>query len=147
MTYDEVFECLNTVYDPEIPDLSIVDLGMIADVSLRNDEVHIRVTPTFIGCPATEWIRKRIEEALEPTRSWVQIDASSTWSTADITAHGRKTLQAFGIAPPPNSANVTPCPLCGSEHTRLTSPFGSALCRATYYCEHCQQPFEGFKTL
>ncbi|PSR21072.1 MAG: phenylacetate-CoA oxygenase subunit PaaJ [Sulfobacillus acidophilus] len=147
MTEDDVYKQLQTVYDPEIPNLSIVDLGMVTAVAVQNDEVHITVRPTFIGCPAVDWIRKQIEEAIDPSRCLVQIDPSSTWSTEHISETGRRALKTFGIAPPSSGDTIMVCPLCGSERTRRTSLFGTALCRSSYYCENCRQPFEGFKTL
>jgi ring-1,2-phenylacetyl-CoA epoxidase subunit PaaD len=147
VTEDEVYERLQAVHDPEIPELSIVDLGMITAVAVLNDEVQIAVRPTFIGCPALDWIRAQIEEVIEPNRCCVHIDSSSAWSTEHITEAGRRTLRAFGIAPPSPVEGATACPLCGSANTRLTSLFGAALCRATYYCDDCRQPFEGLKPL
>jgi ring-1,2-phenylacetyl-CoA epoxidase subunit PaaD len=147
MTRADVLERLRTVHDPEIPDLSIVDLGMVAGVAVADDEVHITLKPTFIGCPALDWIRTDIEQAVGPLRAWVQYDMTSIWTTDDLTEDARSVLKAFGIAPPPNHNGRLQCPLCGGADTHQTSPFGSTLCRAMYYCQGCQQPFEAWKSI
>lgn len=148
MTRQEVLDRLRSVYDPEIPGLSIVDMGLVASVSVMEDKVEVILRPTFIACPALDWIRRHAEEALSPLEAHVEFDVSRAWSSADMSAGGRDMLQSFGIAPPPTrDAGTVPCPLCGSNQTACSSPFGSALCRAQYYCHECQQPFEAWKTV
>lgn len=147
MTRDDVWERLRTVPDPEIPDVNIVDLGMIAGILISEGDVHITLRPTFLGCPALDWIRASIEKALDPITTWVQFDMTSNWTAELITPHGRRQLQAFGIAPPVRDSRDVVCPLCGSHATHRTSPFGPTVCRAVYYCQGCEQPFEAWKTV
>lgn len=150
------------VDDPELPHVTIGDLGIVRSVALdSNDETHVHVvlTPTFTGCPAMEQIRDDVESALRaagfaPT---IEFSFSPPWSTDDITAEGRSKLAAAGIAPPPAGAETgdlqtlldlpVPCPRCGSRRTRRQSEFGATACKAPYVCVACSEPFEGFKPL
>lgn len=147
MTRQEVLDRLKSVHDPEIPGLSIVDMGVVLDVLVADDTVQVTLRPTYIGCPALDWIRSAVERALTPISALVRYDMTAMWSTADMSAEGRTQLKAFGIAPPPSAGEPMECPQCGSDDTQMTSPFGSALCRAIYYCPHCQEPFEAWKTV
>jgi ring-1,2-phenylacetyl-CoA epoxidase subunit PaaD len=147
MTRDEVLDRLKAVDDPEIPGLSIVDMGMVTAILVTDGDVRVTLRPTYIGCPALDVIRTAVERALKPARAWVAFDMTAPWSTEDVTAKGKDALKAFGIAPPRPPSLQVECPECGSENTRMTSPFGSTLCRAVYYCEQCHVPFEAWKTV
>lgn len=146
MTRQEVLERLKSVHDPEIPDLSIVDMGVVLDVLVSDDSVQVTLRPTYIACPALDWIRSAVETALAPSRAVVQYHMTASWSTADMSSEGRAQLKAFGIAPPQRAGEPVACPQCGSSDTEMTSAFGSTLCRAIYYCQRCQGPFEAWKT-
>ncbi|MCH8966664.1 MAG: phenylacetate-CoA oxygenase subunit PaaJ [Planctomycetes bacterium] len=148
-----------SVNDPEIPPLSVVDLGMIVDVEVAEDRVTVRMTPTFAACPALDVIRKDIAEAVGAA-GFAEVQVVTVydppWTTDRITAEGRKKLKEFGLAPP--SGNVdrnlvqislenVPCPHCNSTNTALESAFGPTLCRSIHYCNACLQSFEHIKPL
>ena len=147
MTRQEVMNRLKSVHDPEIPGLSIVDMGAVLDVAVADDMVQVTLRPTYIGCPALDWIRSAVEKALAPAPALVRYEMTALWSTADMSSEGHAQLKAFGIAPPQPGDGPIACPHCGSDDTELTSPFGSALCRAIHYCRDCQEPFEAWKTV
>lgn len=159
LTADSVWAALAEVKDPEIPAVSMVELGMIAGVEVEDDRVRVRMTPTFVGCPAVEWMRsaaiQTIREALGVERVEVQLVYDPPWDSNRITPEGRRKLREFGLAPPtPHHGTVdldplqsAACPHCGSIDTVLESPFGPTLCRAIHYCNHCRQSFEQFKQL
>lgn len=148
-----------TVNDPEIPPLSVVDLGMIVDVEVAEDRVTVKMTPTFAACPALDMIRKDIVEAVgEAGFAEVQVVTvfDPPWTTDRITAEGLRKLKEFGLAPPPRigdrnlvqiSLENVPCPHCNSTNTTLESAFGPTLCRSIHYCNACLQSFEHFKPL
>lgn len=161
-----VWRTLGRVPDPEIPVLSIVDLGIVRDVEWRGDELVVTVTPTYSGCPATELIMADIGRALAAAgfaTHRLEIRLAPAWTTDWITAEGRERLTRYGIAPPGASAAPAqstidatalfrrsqgagvPCPRCGSTHTRELSRFGSTPCKAQYRCEVCREPFDYFK--
>ncbi len=157
-----VWEALQEIPDPEIPVVSLVDLGVIRSVDVQNGHVHIEFTPTFLGCPALEVMKRAMEEKVrelgaEPKVSVINDDS---WGTDKITAAGREKLRAAGFAPPaprPLAAGasslvqlksqVHKCPYCGSMKTKLENIFGPTPCRSLRYCESCHQPFEQFKTI
>jgi ring-1,2-phenylacetyl-CoA epoxidase subunit PaaD len=166
----QVWEALEEIPDPEIPVVSLVDLGVIRSVDVENGHVRIEFTPTFLGCPALEFMKRAIEEKVPGAEVTVITDDS--WSTDKITAAGREKLRAAGFAPPAprplagqepplgvggSAANVVSlvqlqaqvhkCPYCGSTETRLENLFGPTPCRSLRYCESCRQPFEQFKTI
>ena len=160
ITVEGVLAALGEIPDPEIPVISIVDLGVIKDVSVDEDHVHVAFTPTFMGCPALEVIRRAMEERIEGLGGEpdVEVVLDDSWSTDLISAHGRAKLEAAGFAPPaPRSAGPTTlvqlergafrCPWCGSSDTRLDNLFGPTPCRSLRYCNACRQPFEQFKTI
>ena len=157
---DAVWEALAAIADPEIPVVSIVDLGVVREVAVDGDRVHVVFTPTFMGCPALEVMRTQMEEAIrglggEPD---VEVVLDDSWSTDRISAEGREKLRAVGFAPPAPRDAGTPtlvqlergafrCPWCGSTETRLENLFGPTPCRSLRYCTSCRQPFEQFKTI
>jgi ring-1,2-phenylacetyl-CoA epoxidase subunit PaaD len=146
----QVWEALEEIPDPEIPVVSLVDLGVIRSVDVQNGHVRIEFTPTFLGCPALEFMKRAIEEKVPGAEVEVIIDDS--WSTDKITPAGREKLRAAGFAPPsPRLVQLQPrvhrCPYCGSTETRLENIFGPTPCRSLRYCESCRQPFEQFKTI
>ena len=144
------------VDDPELPHVTIGDLGMVRGVELVGDVAQIRITPTYTGCPATEQIRDDIEAAVEAVGYTAQVEfvMAPAWSTDDISSEGRAKLHAAGIAPPgpagdgPAAVDLpVDCPHCGSRRTRLTSAFGATACKSLHQCDACRQPFESFKAI
>jgi len=160
VTADEVWEALSEIPDPEIPVISIVDLGVVKGIEVTAEKVDIEFTPTFMGCPALDTMRAQMEEAIralggEPD---VEVVLDDSWSTDRISPEGREKLRTAGFAPPaPRSAGVPTliqlergpfrCPWCGSTDTRLDNVFGPTPCRSLRYCNACRQPFEQFKTI
>ena len=157
-----IWAALAEVPDPEIPTISVVDLGVIGSVELAEDRSTLRVElmPTFIGCPATEVMRHAIGERLAALdlaeRIEVELTFAQPWTSDRISPTGREQLRSSGFAPPPHlreltvrgelpTLTVVPCPYCGSRQTTLENPFGPTLCRAIYHCAGCRQPFEAFK--
>jgi ring-1,2-phenylacetyl-CoA epoxidase subunit PaaD len=160
VTADQVWAALDRIPDPEIPVISLVELGIIRDVIIDGDAVRIELTPTFLGCPALEAMRRSLEETVaglgaDPEIEVVQDDS---WSTDKISPAGREKLRAAGFAPPaPRAAGPTTlvqlqskafrCPYCSSTDTRLENIFGPTPCRSIRWCASCRQPFEQFKTI
>jgi ring-1,2-phenylacetyl-CoA epoxidase subunit PaaD len=153
---EQVWAALEEIPDPEIPVVSLVDLGVIRSVDVSNGHVRIEFTPTFLGCPALEVMKRAMEEKVPGAE--VQVIQDDSWSTDRITPAGREKLRAAGFAPPAPrearapklvqlQANVFRCPYCGSTETRLENIFGPTPCRSLRYCESCRQPFEQFKTI
>lgn len=154
----EIRRWLEDVPDPEIPAVSVVDLGIVRDIEWRGDELVVGVTPTYSGCPATALISIDIEEALrrrgvECVR--VETRLSPPWTTAWISDAGREKLRAYGIAPPAEGAACAgalkagapaACPHCGSRRTEEISRFGSTPCKAAWRCADCLEPFDYFKS-
>lgn len=159
------WDVLHGVLDPEVPAISVTDLGIVRDVIEQGDALEVVVTPTYSGCPATEVIDAAILEAIEaaglgPAR--VTQRRAPAWTTDWITPEGREKLRAYGIAPPGScapaatGANVSPirlmarnvdCPRCGSAQTERLSAFGSTACKSLYRCVACREPFEHFKPI
>jgi len=146
----QVLDCLAKVLDPEVPALSIVDLGIVREVDVdSNKVVTVTLTPTYSGCPATEVIESSVVEALERQGIGdVQIKRvlSPPWTTEWITDDGREKLRKYGIAPPSPSLEIA-CPQCESLNTERVSEFGSTACKASWRCRECLEPFEYFKCL
>ncbi len=135
------------VEDPEIPVLTIEDLGILRDVRLDGDTVEVVVTPTYSGCPAMNVIAWEIEAALHRAgfaSVRVRSVLSPAWTTDWMSEDGKRKLRAYGIAPPDRSAPPA-CPQCGSRSTELISPFGSTSCKALHRCLSCREPFDAFK--
>ena len=157
---EQIWELLEAVKDPEIPVLSVIDLGVIRDIKMDSDAVEVIITPTYSGCPAMNAIEHDIRKALlEEGFENILITTvlSPAWTTDWLTEKGKQKLEAFGIAPPAEkSANkynlvgtgpVVRCPQCKSDNTALVSQFGSTACKAHYKCKDCLEPFDYFKCL
>ena len=150
-----LYELLSSVVDPEIPVLTLQDLGVLRDVSLVDGEVKISITPTYAGCPAMETMRADIESTLAAagyTQVTVQQILSPAWSTDWMSQGGRDKLRAYGIAPPVStecgrSTGQIECPQCNSTEVKLISEFGSTACKALYQCQDCREPFDYFKCI
>jgi ring-1,2-phenylacetyl-CoA epoxidase subunit PaaD len=160
VTAEEVWAALAEIPDPEIPVLSLVDLGVVRDVVVEQEHVRVEFTPTFLGCPALEVMREAMAEKIEGLGAEARIDVvlDDSWSTDRITPEGREKLRASGFAPPTPRSSSAPnlvqlrskafrCPYCGSTDTRLENLFGPTPCRSLRYCGSCRQPFEQFKTI
>jgi ring-1,2-phenylacetyl-CoA epoxidase subunit PaaD len=160
LTAAAVWQALAEIPDPEIPVISLVDLGVVKDVAVDGARVRIAFTPTFMGCPALDAMRTQMEAAVTALGGEPQVDVllDDSWSTDKITAAGREKLREAGFAPPsPRAAGATTlvqlqssafrCPYCGSTETRLENIFGPTPCRSVRYCDACRQPFEQFKTI
>jgi ring-1,2-phenylacetyl-CoA epoxidase subunit PaaD len=164
---EDIRAALDSVPDPEIPGVSIVELGMIGDIEVGADGIRVELLPTFVGCPALEVIRDSVESRLAGYGLAVAVDVSfaTPWSSDRISPEGRAKLQRSGFAPPPlvspdralpmldvadpgasPEVGVT-CPYCGSARTTLDNAFGPTQCRSIRYCEDCRQPFEAFKPI
>jgi ring-1,2-phenylacetyl-CoA epoxidase subunit PaaD len=160
VTADQVWAALDELPDPEIPVVSLVELGVVREVRVDGAQVSVTLTPTFLGCPALDAMQRALEAKLaalgaEPV---VEIDRGDSWTTDSITPAGREKLRAAGFAPPvPRQASAPRlvqlqsdafrCPYCGSAETRLENIFGPTPCRSIRYCASCRQPFEQFKTI
>jgi ring-1,2-phenylacetyl-CoA epoxidase subunit PaaD len=160
VTAEQVWGALEEIPDPEIPVVSLVDLGVIRSVDVRDGHVSVELTPTFLGCPALEAMKRALEEAVSAlgAEPEVRVIQDDSWSTDRITPAGREKLRAAGFAPPAPreesaptllqlQAKVHRCPYCGSTETRLENIFGPTPCRSLRYCDRCRQPFEQFKTI
>jgi ring-1,2-phenylacetyl-CoA epoxidase subunit PaaD len=160
VTEAEVWEALAEIPDPEIPVISVVDLGVVRDVRVDDGRVHVEFTPTFLGCPALEVMRDAMAERIAGLGAdpEVEVVLDDSWSTDRITPEGREKLRAAGFAPPTPrgegrttlvqlQANGFRCPYCGSRDTALENIFGPTPCRSLRYCRDCRQPFEQFKTI
>jgi ring-1,2-phenylacetyl-CoA epoxidase subunit PaaD len=157
---EAVWAALDEIPDPEIPVISLVELGVIRDVVVEDGRVRVELTPTFLGCPALEAMTRALAEKVaglgaEPE---VAVITDDSWSTDRITKAGREKLREAGFAPPaPRAAGPTTlvqlqskafrCPYCNSTETRLENIFGPTPCRSIRWCESCRQPFEQFKTI
>lgn len=143
-----VLEALRAVPDPEIPNVSVVDLGMIGAIDVQEERIDVELLPTFVGCPALEVIRSAISDRLAGFGRPVDVTVSfaTPWSSDRITEAGREALRRSGFAPPADPAAVH-CPYCGSERVAMDSAFGPTQCRSLFYCRACRQPFEAFKPI
>lgn len=155
---DQIWQALEDVKDPEIPVVSVVEMGIVREVQVEDDRVTVIMTPTFSGCPALHVMKAGIEERVKRlgfANVAVTVALSPRWTTDWITEAARIKLKAFGLAPPPhhnNDINVffletATCPYCDSPDSTLKNTFGPTLCRTIYYCNSCQQPFEQFKPI
>jgi ring-1,2-phenylacetyl-CoA epoxidase subunit PaaD len=159
-TVDEVWRALAEIPDPEIPVISLVDLGVIRSVDVEGTKVRIEFTPTFMGCPALDRMRLDMTAAIERLggEPEVEVVLDDSWSTDSITPAGREKLRREGFAPPAPrpvggvqlvhlQRGALRCPYCGSTDTQLENIFGPTPCRSIRYCNGCRQPFEQFKTI
>jgi len=160
VTAEQVWSAFGEIPDPEIPVVSLVELGVIRSVDVQDGHVRVELTPTFLGCPALEAMKRALEEKVTElgADAEVRVISDDSWSTDKITPAGREKLRAAGFAPPaPREAsapalvqlqsNVFRCPYCNSTQTTLENIFGPTPCRSLRYCESCRQPFEQFKTI
>jgi ring-1,2-phenylacetyl-CoA epoxidase subunit PaaD len=160
VTERRVWEALAEIPDPEIPVISLVDLGVVRDVAVEDGRVRVDFTPTFLGCPALEVMRDAIARRIAElgAEADVRVVTGDSWSTDRISPAGREKLREAGFAPPTPREAAPPtllqletstfrCPYCGSTDTRLENLFGPTPCRSLRYCSSCRQPFEQFKTI
>lgn len=149
----KIWSILETVCDPEVPVLTITDLGIVRDVKVDGELVEVVITPTYTGCPAMDMIAMNIRLALiENGYSNIKITSvlSPAWTTDWMTETGKQKLKEYGVAPPKGNAETiavdgVECPQCKSINTKLISEFGSTACKALYKCEDCKEPFDYFK--
>jgi ring-1,2-phenylacetyl-CoA epoxidase subunit PaaD len=141
-----VRRALATVHDPEIPAISIVDLGLVERVAVTAEGIEVELLPTFVGCPALEVIQASVEDALAPLGRPARVEFTwrVPWTSERISPEGRERLARSGFAPPSDPEDVR-CPYCGSERVVMDSLFGPTQCRSLFYCRGCRQPFEAFK--
>lgn len=156
MDTKDIYHLLEEVMDPEIPTISIVDLGIVTQAETKENDIYIKLTPTFSGCPALKVMEELVHEKLQPHitgKVYVETNFDTAWNSDMITEKGRQMLLKHGLAPPPKHEGYielevlsdVACPLCGSRNTEMKSPFGPTLCRSLHYCNHCLQAFEQFK--
>ena len=154
----EIFNLLEHVPDPEVPVLSIMDLGMIRGINITDEQIEILLTPTYSGCPATDMISVDIKAILQDNgydNVTVKMVLSPAWTTDWMSENGKKKLKAYGIAPPVAATTdkrlllgeekLVCCPLCDSSNTKIISRFGSTACKSLYQCKDCLEPFDYFK--
>lgn len=164
-TREEVFAILEAVRDPEVPVLSVVELGVVRDVTFGADDTVVTITPTYSGCPALRVMEREVREALERAGlpgPRVVVSYTPAWTTDWIGPAAREKLRAYGIAPPGprrhddegdvlvqllRAPEVVACPYCGSRETELRSEFGPTACKSIRFCRGCLQPFEQFKVI
>jgi ring-1,2-phenylacetyl-CoA epoxidase subunit PaaD len=158
-----IWQELWKITDPEIPVLSLVEMKVIRSVTVSDDAVKVVMSPTFVGCPAMEYMKNEIRTRLAELgceRVTIETTFSPPWSTDMLDDEVKEKLRAFGVAPPPkNGGELAPmglvavlalpvaCPFCNSQNTHLDSPFGATLCKQIYYCDNCRQSFERFKPI
>lgn len=159
LTEDDIWQLLEEVKDPEVPAVSVVELGIVRGLSWDGKTLEVDITPTYSGCPATELIEELIVEAMTMAGIRdVRLHQKLTpaWTTDWITEEGKEKLRAFGIAPPQGSSSKLSllgepetilCPNCGSDDTERLSEFGSTACKAHYRCKACREPFDYFKCI
>ena len=155
----KLISILEQVFDPEIPVLSIMDMGVVRSAVIEGNLVKVQITPTYSGCPAMDVIGDNIKKALQIAgyQSDIELILHPAWTTDWLTPKGRQALEQYGIATPLGShadkeallgnKRLVKCPQCGSTNTRLVSQFGSTACKAQFKCEDCQEPFDYFKCL
>ena len=155
---EKAWQVAAAVPDPEVPCVTVADLGILREVVMDGDEVVAKVTPTYSGCPAVQFIEDAVAKALSDAGYKARIERviSPAWTTDWITDEGREKLRDYGIAPPSKASNskralfgetVVACPKCGSETTEKLSEFGSTPCKAHYRCKDCLEPFDYFKCI
>ena len=157
ITEEKIRQWLKEVSDPEIPVLSLLDMGIITNINISSEgKVRVDMTPTFAGCPAIDYMKNDVIRVLEENgveNPEVNVSFETQWNTNMITEKGKKALKEFGLAPPPKhnlQVNLdiikdAKCPYCDSDDTEMKSPFGPTLCRSLHYCNNCKQAFQQFK--
>ena len=148
----KIWRILQTVCDPEVPVLTIIDLGIVRDVKINDEEIEIIITPTYTGCPAMDMITMDIKmRLLENGYKKIKVISvlSPAWTTDWMSETGKQKLKLYGIAAPNKKFEIAvdgiECPLCNSTNTKLISEFGSTACKALYQCKDCKEPFDYFK--
>lgn len=156
---ERIWDLMEEVFDPEVPVLTIMDLGIVRDVVRIDDSWKITITPTYSGCPAMKTIEDDIIEKLGEhgiENISVELVLSPAWTTDWLTESGKRKLKEYGIAPPVDEVDksvlfadppIVPCPRCDSKNTKMISQFGSTACKAHYQCQACLEPFDYFKCL
>jgi ring-1,2-phenylacetyl-CoA epoxidase subunit PaaD len=151
-TIESIYEILGRVTDPEVPVLTILDLGIVRNVAFKGDELIVTITSTYTGCPAMDMIAANIRMELTAAgykNVRIEQSISPAWTTDWMSEAGKEKLKEYGIAPPDKRFTIPEdgvgCPRCGSNNTRLVSEFGSTACKALYQCRDCQEPFDFFK--
>jgi len=149
LTEADVRAALAEVPDPEIPVVSVVDLGMVERVSVAGGRIEVDLLPTFVGCPALDMIETSVTERLEAFGVPIDVAFSRrpSWTSDRVSEAGRAKLRAAGFAPPGASLEDVVCPYCSSERVVMNSVFGPTQCRSLFYCRGCRQPFEAFKPI
>ena len=154
---EEIWAALDTVKDPEIPVISVVDMGIVREVKIEGGAANITMSPTFVGCPAIDFMQQSIKKAVIDLGYEVvnvKVDMNLVWSTNLLTEKGKQQLKEFGLAPPRQVSETgvsnkdlenVECPNCGSTNTSLNTPFGPTLCRAIHFCKQCNNAFQQFK--
>lgn len=155
---DDVMNALHAVKDPEIPSISVVDMGIITGVKIHNNDVYVTMTPTFVGCPAISVMRDGVEQTVRGLgfrTVTVDVNFDEPWTSNRVTEAGKAALLLHGLAPPEpiedtfslklDVLNNIACPVCRSRDTVLRSPFGPTLCRSIHHCTSCGETFEAFK--
>ncbi len=152
LSESEIWDHLSEVYDPEVPVLTVIDLGIVRKIQIVDDAVKVLITPTYSGCPAMNIIEQDINAKLMEKgigNFTVETVLSPAWTTEWMSKEGKAKLKVYGIAPPNSRADGSgrpeECPNCGSKDTKLKSEFGSTACKALYVCESCKEPFDYFK--
>ena len=159
VTVTDIWHWLEDVFDPEVPVLSVVDLGVVRSVKFSDNKAEIVITPTYSGCPAMRVIETDIRSKLAEngiSELVITTALSPAWTTDWLSENGKRKLKEYGIAPPENEVDksvlfaeptIVPCPKCDSRNTRMVSQFGSTSCKAHYQCNDCLEPFDYFKCL
>jgi ring-1,2-phenylacetyl-CoA epoxidase subunit PaaD len=150
VTKDQIWDWLDAVSDPEIPVISVVDLGVVRDVSVSEEGVEVTITPTYTGCPAMSVIAFDIETALAQKgieKITLKTQIAPAWTTDWLSKKGRARLEDYGIAPPQVAGGPERCPQCKSTNVERISQFGSTPCKAQWRCQSCLEPFDYFKCI
>ena len=146
--WPEIWSLLDAVMDPEIPVISLYELGVLQDVDVRDGVVVLTMTPTYIGCPALQIMEEDAREVLASAgHSSVEVNLSPAWTTAWLTAAAREKLTRYGVAAPRERMDQVSCPQCGSYDVSIVSEFGSTACKALYRCGDCLEPFDLLKAI
>ncbi len=159
MTKEIVLGWLEEVKDPEIPVISLVDLGVITEVAVDGARVRVEMTPTFVGCPAMDYMRNEVVSVLKNhgvESPEVNVTLKKSWNSDLLSEKGKEAIRKYGLAPPPALKGLivdidvlehAKCPRCNGTNTVMKSPFGPTLCRSLHYCNDCREAFEQFKPL